>query len=272
MPVLGAVARDDALAMPERHLGLVQAAEHCDLGALFDRLADMAERDLDLDAILAAAAPVAAVVAGPVAALPPPGQRIALAADAAFTFVYPHLLAGWRRAGAEIETFSPLADEPPPPGCDACNWLPGGYPGSMPARSPPRHRFRERADDALPRRGWCTANAAATCSTSAARWWMHGPARGTPLTGLFGHVTSLAARQLHLGYRGARLRHDGALGKQGAVIRGHEFHYASVISSGHEASFADLADAQGEMLGAAGSRRGHVTGTFFHAIAAESGA
>eukprot|EP01035_Chromulina_nebulosa_P032366 gene32366-43242_t len=51
----------------------------------------------------------------------------ALARDAAFSFIYPHLLDGWRRAGAEILPFSPLADEAPDASCDVC-WLPGGYP------------------------------------------------------------------------------------------------------------------------------------------------
>src|SRR5262249_21634416 len=55
-----------------------------------------------------------------VCALPPPGQRIALASDAAFTFEYAHVLAGCREAGAELATFSPLADEPPPQSCDVC--------------------------------------------------------------------------------------------------------------------------------------------------------
>ena len=57
----------------------------------------------------------------------PPGQRIALARDAAFSFVYPHVLEGWRAAGAEILPFSPLADEGPDDSADVC-WLPGGYP------------------------------------------------------------------------------------------------------------------------------------------------
>ncbi|OWK21573.1 hypothetical protein AJ88_17460 [Mesorhizobium amorphae CCBAU 01583] len=57
----------------------------------------------------------------------PPGQRIALAEDAAFTFLYPHVAAYWRKAGAEIVPFSPLADEAPDDSCDVC-WLPGGYP------------------------------------------------------------------------------------------------------------------------------------------------
>ena len=58
IPVFGAMPRDAALALPERHLGLVQAGEHADLAALIDRLAAMAERHLDLDAVAAAAAPL----------------------------------------------------------------------------------------------------------------------------------------------------------------------------------------------------------------------
>src|SRR5262244_4567411 len=101
----------------------------------------MAERCLDLDAIIACARSVEAVAPGAVCALPPPGQRIALASDAAFTFVYAHLLAGWRNAGAEIAIFSPLADEPPPESCDVC-WLPGGYPELHAGALASAQRFR----------------------------------------------------------------------------------------------------------------------------------
>src|ERR1700722_4673638 len=59
IPVLGAVPRDGELALPERHLGLVQAGEHADLAARLDRLAELAERCLDLDAVIACAAPLA---------------------------------------------------------------------------------------------------------------------------------------------------------------------------------------------------------------------
>ena len=127
VPVFGAVPRDAALALPERHLGLVQAGEHPDLTALIERLAAIAERHLDLDAVMASAAPLTLNAATGDAAIPPPGQRIALAHDRAFSFVYPHVLAAWRNAGAEILPFSPLADEPPPGSADSC-WLPGGYP------------------------------------------------------------------------------------------------------------------------------------------------
>src|SRR5215471_16713338 len=141
IPVLGAVPRDGMLAFPQRHLGLGQASEHTDLTARLERLAEMAERCLDLGGILAAAAPVCALQQASSPALLPPGQRIALASDAAFSFIYPHLVDGWRRAGAEIVTFSPLADEPPPDDCNCC-WLPGGYPELHAGTLATARRFR----------------------------------------------------------------------------------------------------------------------------------
>src|SRR4029079_18961848 len=96
IPVLGAIPRDESLVLPERHLGLVQAREHADLAARLDNLAAMAERHLDLDGILAIAGPVNNTGASIGSRLPPAGQRIALALDDAFAFVYAHVLNGWR--------------------------------------------------------------------------------------------------------------------------------------------------------------------------------
>ena len=87
------------------------------------------------------------------------------------------------------------------------------------------------------------------------------------MTGLLGHATSFAKRKLHLGYRTARLLSDNVLGRKGAIVRGHEFHYASLTSAGDDEAFAELRDGEGRELGNAGGRRGRVTGTFFHAIA-----
>jgi cobyrinic acid a,c-diamide synthase len=88
------------------------------------------------------------------------------------------------------------------------------------------------------------------------------------MTGLLGHATSFAKRKLHLGYRTARLLSDGVLGSRDAILRGHEFHYASLTHAGDDAPFAELADAENRPLGKAGGRRGRVSGTFFHTIAA----
>jgi cobyrinic acid a,c-diamide synthase len=264
IPVFGAVPRDPALAMPERHLGLVQAGEHSDLAARLDRLADMAERHLDLAGIEAVAAPPALPSGSePARPLPPPGRHIALAADAAFSFIYPHVLAGWRRAGAEIVKFSPLADEAPPEHCDAC-WLPGGYPELHAAALANAHRFRDglkRFAATRPVHGECGGYMVLGEALEDAHGVRHA------MTGLLGHTTSFAQRKLHLGYRAARLCASSPLGAAGSTIRGHEFHYAALISAGDDEGLAELADAEGRPLGTAGGRRGHVTGTFVHAIA-----
>jgi cobyrinic acid a,c-diamide synthase len=89
------------------------------------------------------------------------------------------------------------------------------------------------------------------------------------MTGLLTHATSFAERRLHLGYRAAILLQDCPLGSAGARLRGHEFHYASLIEPGMDEPLAELFDADGNALGPSGGRRGHVTGTFFHAIARE---
>ncbi len=263
LPVLGAMPRDPALALPERHLGLVQAGEHTDLQALLARLADMAERHLDLDGILAAAAPLQVPEAGAAHGLRPPGQRIALASDAAFSFIYAHVLAGWRAAGAEVVPFSPLADEAPRPDCDAC-WLPGGYPELHASALAAATRFKAGLAgfaQTRPVHGECGGYMALGAGLVDAGGTRHA------MTGLLGHSTSFAKRRMNLGYREATLLADGPVGRGGTVVRGHEFHYASVSDPGTDAPLADLRDAAGKALGPAGGRRGRVSGSFFHAIA-----
>jgi len=268
VPVFGAVPREAALALPERHLGLVQAGEHADLAALIARLAAMAERHLDLDAMIASATPLRLGAANAVAtALPPPGQRVALAHDQAFSFAYPHLIEAWRRAGAEIIPFSPLADEPPPERADCC-WLPGGYPELHGDALAAARRFSgglRRFAATRPVHGECGGYMVLGESLEDAAGKHH------PMAGLLGHTTSFAKRKLHLGYRTARLLSDNVLGPKGAIVRGHEFHYASLTSAGGDESFAELCDSEGRALGKSGGRRGRVTGTFFHVIAAASG-
>jgi len=261
--VLGALPREDHIVLPERHLGLVQASEHGDLRSRLDRLADMAERYLDLEAIIACARSVAVTAPGAVCALPPPGQRIALALDAAFTFVYAHLLAGWRKAGAEIATFSPLADEPPPESCDVC-WLPGGYPELHAGALASAQCFQQglaRFAHTRPVHGECGGYMVLGEGIEDANGARHA------MTGLLAHSTSFAKRKLHLGYCEARLRAGSPIGPMGASVRGHEFHYATLSAAGTDEPLAELADAQGRAVGTDGGRRGRVTGTFFHAIA-----
>ncbi len=263
LPVLGAVMRSPDLALPERHLGLVQASEHVALEAFIERLADTMQHSLDIDSLLGLAAPLAPPGGDFALALPPPGQRIALAADAAFTFVYPHVAAHWRKAGAEIVPFSPLADEVPDESCDIC-WLPGGYPELHAGRLAAAERFKQgirRFAATRPVHGECGGFMVLGEALEDAQGQTHA------MLGLLGHATSFARRRMNLGYRLARLAVDCAVGKAGETVRGHEFHYASQTEPGADAPLAEIADGLGNVIGRSGGRRGPVTGTFFHAIA-----
>ncbi len=278
MPVLGAVPRTDRLMLPERHLGLVQAGETGDLETRVEAAADVVTEHVDLDALLRvvrillpmgekdaalAYAPLRGRGAIHSAPLRPPGQRIAIARDAAFSFLYPHVVEGWRAAGAELHFFSPLSDEPPPPDCDAC-WLPGGYPelhaGPIAAATCFRDGLRTFARN-RPVHGECGGYMVLGQGLVDAEGTRHA------MAGLLGVETSYAKRRLHLGYRDAVTLRDGALGPAGTRLRGHEFHYASVLDLGGDEAFAEATDAYGVAPAPTGSRRGCVTGTFFHAIA-----
>ncbi|TVQ57523.1 MAG: cobyrinate a,c-diamide synthase [Rhodobacteraceae bacterium] len=262
LPVLGALPRRGDLALPERHLGLIQAVEHPDLDAAIANYAAFLRAHVDLPAIRAAARGGRAPAPGGLP--PPPAQRIALAQDAAFSFAYPHVLAGWRAAGAEILPFSPLADEPPDPDADLV-WLPGGYPELHAGRLAAAGRFMAglRAHARTrPVHGECggyMALGAALVDKDGARHAM---------AGLLGLVTSYERRRLHLGYRRATLAAPLPGFAAGARLRGHEFHYSTILDQ-PDAALAAVTDADGAPVPETGSRRGAVTGTFFHLIAAE---
>ena len=260
LPVLGALPRDASVTLPERHLGLVQAGETASLDARLDALADFIAAHVDLDALLACAAPLRAGPPG--AALKPPGARIALARDSAFSFIYPHLLAGWRAAGAEILFFSPLADEAPPDAADVC-WLPGGYPELHAGTLAAARRFLggiRRFAQTRPVHGECGGFMALGAGLVDADGSRH------EMAGLLSVETNFAKRRMTLGYRRARLLADGPLGPRGAELLGHEFHYATVSASSGDA-YAAVTDAYGAPETPAGERRGLVSGSFFHVIA-----
>jgi len=283
VPVLGALPKSGAVALPERHLGLVQAGETADLDARLDAIADFVAEHVRLDDLLALAAPSLRAVGeaiqrpqcpGPgggsptarndgACALPPPGQRIAIARDDAFSFIYPHILDGWRDAGAEITFFSPLADQAPDRDCDVC-WLPGGYPELHAGRLGAADRFREglRAfARQKPVHGECGGYMALGESLADAGGVVH------RMAGLLSVRTSFEKRKMNLGYRDASLAADGCLGIEGTRLRGHEFHYASVVDAGRDDPFAMVKDAYDGHAAPAGGRRGRVTGSFFHVVA-----
>jgi cobyrinic acid a,c-diamide synthase len=189
-------------------------------------------------------------------ALPPLGQSIAVARDDAFSFSYPHLLSSWRAQGAELSFFSPLANEAPSPKTEAV-FLPGGY--------PELHA------------GKLAANAAFLAGLHDHKGLIYGECGGYmvlgeglidadgkrhAMAGLLPLETSFAQRKLHLGYRQLATL-GGILPKS---LRGHEFHYASIVKEGDCDRLFTAKTAAGDALPAMGLRREKVMGSFAHII------
>jgi len=263
LPVLGALRRQSGISLPERHLGLVQAGETENLRETLDGLAHLIGEFVSLDAVRAMARPLELPPEqdAPRAVLQPPGQRIALAQDRAFSFTYPHLLAEWREAGAEIMPFSPLADEPPAKDADAI-WLAGGYPELHCETLAVAETFRNAMQDAasrnVPIHGECGGYMVLGETLEDAEGKTH------PMLGLLGLKTSFASRNLHLGYRKARLE-AGAAALPGRTLYGHEFHYAAILDQ-PDAPLATIVNSAGGPVEDSGARRDSVSGAFFHLI------
>ncbi len=259
--VFGALPRNASIEMPERHLGLVQAEETPELDRIIRDAGTFIAANLDLAALRQAAAPSRIGAAIP-CAVTPPGQRIALARDTAFSFVYPHLLDGWRRAGAEILPFSPLADQAPDGRADCC-WLPGGYPELHGAQLAAASHFRQGLRlfcDSRPVHGECGGYMAMGAGLVDSKGVRH------EMSGLLGLVTSFERRRMHLGYRLAKLNTPMPGLMEGTRLRGHEFHYSTILDQ-PDMALARVTDANGDAVPETGSWRGHATGTFFHLIA-----
>jgi len=262
IPVFGALPRNAAIELPKRHLGLVQAEEQQDINRLIDEAARFIVEHVDLDAVLQAAGKWSPQPAAQSASLTPPGQRIALARDAAFSFVYPHMLQAWRAAGAEILTFSPLADEGPDANADV-GWLPGGYPELHAGHLAANKRFQRALlsfAETRPVHGECGGYMVLGTALTDAEGARHA------MTGLLGLETSFAQRRMHLGYRLAEIATPLPGYQAGSRLRGHEFHYSTIVAQ-PDTPLATVRDATGAIIAETGSRRGRVTGTFFHLIA-----
>jgi cobyrinic acid a,c-diamide synthase len=248
---------------------LVQALEDAGLEAFLDAAAAAIGAQLEVEALRRAARPgrLAAGRSGPTA--PPLGQRIAVARDVAFAFAYPLLLEGWRRAGAEVVFFSPLADEAPDPAATAV-YLPGGYPELHAGRLAGNARFLAGLRAAAARGavvyGECGGYMVLGQGLEDAVGRRHA------MAGLLSLESSMRAPERHLGYRRAELLAPGPLGPAGAAYRAHEFHYARVLGpEGFDGTaLFRVSAAAGDAGGLSGQRRGSVMGSFLHLIDSEA--
>ncbi|MCK9249767.1 MAG: cobyrinate a,c-diamide synthase [Solirubrobacteraceae bacterium] len=242
VPVLGALRRDERIATPERHLGLVPVAEReAQARDALALLADATARHVDLDATLAlarSAPPAPGPAWAPDDGLPdrPPDRRgqgdhrddgdrphgdpvgVAIAAGPAFSFHYTENLERLEAAGARLLPFDPLVDESLPDGTDAL-LLAGGFPelfaAELAANAPLREQVRAHASAGRPTIAECGG-----LLYLGERFDEHEMCGALPLRGAMGRMT--------LGYREATVATAVPWQPAGEVVRGHEFHYSQV--------------------------------------------
>lgn len=257
--ILGALHRDKHVRVPERHLGLVLPGEVDNVEQMITHAANIVEAQIDIDGLLALASPVAPSPMPNI--LPPLGQHIAIAHDAAFTFIYQHFLHHWQAAGATLSFFSPLLNQAPDPAADAI-FLPGGYP--------------ELHGEALSKATNFTTGLHAAKQRGALIYGECGgfmvlgktmtDKSGTTheMTGLLSVETRMDEPKRVLGYR--QLSHTSPL-PWPQQLRGHEFHYSSAELCGLPGFYA-ATDAAGADLGMMGAVDGRVMGSYAHVIGA----
>lgn len=255
---LGAIPRDAALVVPERHLGLVLPGEVAAFDTFLDAAAETIGSYVDLTGLQAIAAPIAGGEATD-APLAPLGQRIAIARDDAFAFLYPHLLDGWRAMGAELSFFSPLADEAPQGQADAV-FLPGGYPELHGATLANATTFKAGLLAARDRGALLYGECGGFMVLG--ETLVDKAGQGHAMAGLLPVTTRIDRPKRILGYR--RLVQSGDLPWPGH-LNGHEFHYSSAKQSRLEPLFA-ATDARGEALPPMGAVIGRVMGSYAHVI------
>ncbi len=223
-PVLGALPRDEGLAVPERHLGLVPVAEREPRAReTIDRLGTAIAAHCDLEALeaLARSAPELPGPAwSPAEDGPPaPPARIAIARGPAFSFHYEENLELLRGAGAELVPFDPLSDEALP---DAqALILAGGFPEVFGAELSANTRLRDEI----------AAFAGPVLAECGGLLYLARELDGHPMCGVL-DVNAHMTPRLTLGYREATARADHPVWPVGTLVRGHEFHRSRVTPEG----------------------------------------
>jgi cobyrinic acid a,c-diamide synthase len=257
LPLIGALRQAASIQLPSRHLGLVQAQENQQLETVIEDIATRVSRETNLDELLQIATQIPSEPLRQF--LTPIGQNIAIARDEAFSFIYPHLLKCWRNAGASISFFSPLHDEAPAFGSSAV-FLPGGYPELHAGKIAGNAHFMAAL------KGF-TGTIYGECGGYMVLGEALTDADGAThrMAGLLPVETSFAQKRLHLGYR--RLVPKSAPWFK--PLRGHEFHYSTIVREGEGKPLFEAQDAAGNTLRPMGLHVGNVFGSYAHVIAEE---
>jgi cobyrinic acid a,c-diamide synthase len=264
MPVLGGLVRDEKIAIPERHLGLVTREDHNLAEDSCTRLAGLIEKQIDLDALLQMLPEIDLQGSRSATADPakPADVRIGVARDAAFCFYYPDNLELLAAAGARLVPFSPLTDGHLPDGL-AGLYFGGGYPElhakALADNRSLRQEIRQLSRKNMPIYGEC-GGFMYLCREM-------GDTHGDvfPMTGCLPFGTRMLDRLKALGYREITQTQATVLGPAGQTARGHEFHYSTIADGAVDAQRGlSVTDRAGMQKSAEGFVVDQTLGSYVH--------
>ena len=263
--VVGYLRPKPELTIQDRHLGLKTALEQ-GLTDLYDNLGQAASETIDLDAIehLAGSSPQLSGVQVDFSGYAPHrlGKKIkiGIAYDPAFCFYYPDNLEILQNGGAELVLFSPITN-PSLPEVDLL-YLGGGYPElyaeSLERNAQMRKMIRAFAEGGGPIYAECGGLMYLT------RQLQDFEGRHYEMAGVFPAKTVFDHNTMTLGYREFTVTQPCLLGEMGTRVRGHEFHYSSLVQEGELTYVGTVKDAQGRECGQDGLVFGNVMALYTH--------
>ena len=263
--VFGSIPRNDALAIPSRHLGLITAEDNPLAPEYLNLLADLAEQHLDLDVLAELETGTKAAFCDPIPISRPENAEpvlIAVARDAAFCFIYEDNLRLLKDAGAELIFFSPLDDLDLPAGISGI-YLPGGYPElygrQLTANAGLRQAILQAVTGEMPCYAECGGMIYLTQGMEADE-----SAAITDFTGLFPVRARMLPRRKALGYRQVQFLTDSISSVAGMILRGHEFHYSEIGVMPLQVKRCYRVTRHGEKLGLEGYRLHKCLASYIH--------
>jgi cobyrinic acid a,c-diamide synthase len=239
LPILGVLRRQEDIALPDRHLGLIPAVEQQNLDAVIERLAHLGETCFDWKKLLPllgphplAPSPNGRGEIGETFLLPSPngrgvggeGLRLAIAQDKAFSFYYADNLDLLESLGAELVPWSPLSDRTPPENIQGL-YFGGGFPEVFGAQladnQPARQAVKAAIQAGMPTYAEC-GGLMYLCDRI-----IDFEQNAYKMTGIF-PTAAVMSKRLTLGYRQATALQNSCLAKKGDRFWGHEFHRSTL--------------------------------------------
>jgi cobyrinic acid a,c-diamide synthase len=267
---LGFMPKNDAIVMPERHLGLVTADELAVKPDVLSTLVSMVKKHIDMNALidnLDSFESLKKKMGNQTCEQPVNSDKsivtIVVAKDKAFCFYYQDNLNILKKFGAKIVEFSPLNDEELPENIDGI-YFGGGYPEIFAEKLSKNSRLREqikkKSISGMPVYAEC-GGFMFLCNKLSSM----DDTRQYSMSGCFDLNVKMSKRLRSLGYREITLKQDTVIGEKGDVLRGHEFHYSSLETSDIDiANVYKVTSRAGQDISLKGYQKFNTLGSYLH--------